>query len=97
MPAVGVHRRGERTRRFGSALQWGAGEGRVGERGCLRKETLRTRREKESRFSGAPERLKCDIAGDGGSQERRAAAGGFGQGLGRGERSGGLCPLALEK
>lgn len=43
-----------------------ASKRREGERDYLRKETLRTRREKVSRFSGCPERPKRDIAGDGG-------------------------------
>jgi transketolase N-terminal domain/subunit len=40
--------------------------GSMDEKRCLRKETLRTRRENESRIAGGPERPKCDISETGG-------------------------------
>jgi hypothetical protein len=40
--------------------------GSMDEKRCLRKETLRTRRENESRIAGGPERPKCAISEAGG-------------------------------
>lgn len=68
VPAAVIHR-GRQYAVFGRgrcAREGEANKGWVGEGRCLRKETLRTRREKDSRFSGCPERPKRDIAIDGG-------------------------------